>query len=351
MREGRPRRQYRSPAPTGPLPPPCRTRPPRLRRPRHPDSRPRQHTTRPGSRQRSGNSSENSSDSLVALVDHARAERPGLDEVERNVLGDRRQERRAAADEDRVAKDAQLVDEAELDRCRGEAGAADLDVLVGRVERRGDLFGEWRLGQAGVALNAVERAAEDDLRERAPGVGERGRVLVVLQRRIRLPREHRLVEPAAQQAAPELADLLEVEAKLLVARDAPSERAVAVGDEAVHRDAHRVDQHGLGSTPRRLADRRRALRDETAASPTLSMGIASSCMSAPPCSGCLLEGLYGRRTPLPPSIRLSPWGVRIAGRFLASAVLRAGRALRGYWRGLSWPYRGGVLQGSGTFLM
>src|SRR5215208_3190727 len=64
------------------------------------------------------------------------------------------------------------------------------------------------------------------------------------------------------------------------------------------------------------------------------MGIASSCMTAPPCSGCLPEGLYGRRTPLPPSIRLSPWGVRIAGRFLASAVLRSGRALRGYWRGL-----------------
>jgi hypothetical protein len=77
------------------------------------------------------------------------------------------------------------------------------------------------------------------------------------------------------------------------------------------------------------------LSDETAASPTLSMGIASSCMTAPPCSGCLPEGLYGRRTPLPPSIRLSPWGVRIAGRFLASAVLRSGRALRGYWRGLA----------------
>src|SRR5918993_2320471 len=62
----------------------------------------------------------------VALVDHARAERPGLDQVERDVFGDRRQERRAAADEDRIAKDAQLVYEAELDRRRGEAGAADL---------------------------------------------------------------------------------------------------------------------------------------------------------------------------------------------------------------------------------
>src|SRR3954469_17618935 len=85
----------------------------------------------------------------VALVDHARAERPGLDQVQRNVFGDRRQERRAAPDKHRVAEDAQLVDEPELDRSRGQAGAADLDVLIGRTERRGDLFGEWRLSEAG----------------------------------------------------------------------------------------------------------------------------------------------------------------------------------------------------------
>jgi hypothetical protein len=64
------------------------------------------------------------------------------------------------------------------------------------------------------------------------------------------------------------------------------------------------------------------LSEETAASSALSMGIASSCMTAPPCSGCPPRGLYGRRTPLPPSIRLSPWSVRIAERFLASGVLR-----------------------------
>jgi hypothetical protein len=75
------------------------------------------------------------------------------------------------------------------------------------------------------------------------------------------------------------------------------------------------------------------LSDETASS-ALSMGITSSCMTAPPCPGCPPRGLYGQRTPLPPSIRLSAWGVRIAERFLDSAVLRSGRALRGYWRGL-----------------
>jgi hypothetical protein len=57
------------------------------------------------------------------------------------VFGDRRRERRAATDDDRIAEHAQLVDEAELDSRRGRAGAADRDVLVGRVERRGGLLG------------------------------------------------------------------------------------------------------------------------------------------------------------------------------------------------------------------
>src|SRR5919109_1096232 len=95
-----------------------------------------------------------------------------------------------------------------------------------------------RLGEPGVALDAVERAAEDDLRDRAPDVGERAPELVVAQRRIRLPHQHRLVQPAAAQIAAELADLREVETKLLLARGRPLERALAVGDKAVHRDAH-----------------------------------------------------------------------------------------------------------------
>src|ERR687894_526718 len=120
----------------------------------------------------------------VALVDHARAERPGLDQVQPDVFGDRRQERRAATDDDRIAEDAQLVDEAELDRRRRQAGAADRDVLVGRVERGGGLLGHRRLGEPGVALDAVERAAEYDLRYGGPGVGERGPGLVVAEGRI-----------------------------------------------------------------------------------------------------------------------------------------------------------------------
>jgi hypothetical protein len=73
----------------------------------------------------------------------------------------------------------QLGDKAELDRCRGQAGTADRDVLVGRVERRSGLLGHRRVSEPVVALDAVERAAEDDLRDRAPGVGERGPQLVV----------------------------------------------------------------------------------------------------------------------------------------------------------------------------
>src|SRR5215212_4798397 len=119
----------------------------------------------------------------VALVDHARAERPGLDQVQRDVFGDRRQERRAATDDNRIAEHAQLIDQAALDR----------------------LLGQGRLGQPGVALDAVKRAAEDDLRDRAPDVGERGPELVVAQRRIRVPHQHRLVQPAAAQIAAELA--------------------------------------------------------------------------------------------------------------------------------------------------
>src|SRR5262249_23501619 len=75
-----------------------------------------------------------------------------------------------------------------------------------------------------------------------PGVGEGGVELGAAHRRVRLPDEHRLVELAAAEEGAELADLLEVEAKQLFVGDRPLEVAVAVGDEAVHRDAHRVDQ-------------------------------------------------------------------------------------------------------------
>jgi hypothetical protein len=44
-----------------------------------------------------------------------------------------------------------------------------------------------------------------------------------------------------------------MEAKQLLVRDGPPEPALAVGDEAVHRNAHRVDQQGfeVGASERR----------------------------------------------------------------------------------------------------
>jgi hypothetical protein len=70
-----------------------------------------------------------------------------------------------------------------------------------------------------------ERTAEDDLRDRAPDLGERGPELVVAKRRIRLPHQHRLVKPAAAQIATKLAHLRKVETKQLLARGRPPERA------------------------------------------------------------------------------------------------------------------------------
>src|SRR4051794_39946998 len=87
-----------------------------------------------------------------------------------------------------------------------------------------------------------------NLRDRAPDIGERGPGLVLAQRRVRLPDQHHLVEPAAAQIAAELAHQRSVEPEQLLARGRPLERALAVGDEAVHRDAHRVDQHGFKSS-------------------------------------------------------------------------------------------------------
>ena len=88
-----------------------------------------------------------------------------------------------------------------------------------------------------MSLDAVERTTEDDLRDRAPDVGERGPGLAVAQRRIGLPHQHRLVEPAAEEIRAELAYLREVKAELLVARaphaNAPSRSAMKPSTETL----------------------------------------------------------------------------------------------------------------------
>jgi hypothetical protein len=59
------------------------------------------------------------------------------------------------------------------------------------------------------------------------------------------PTPQGLVQPAAAQKAAELACLRDVETKLLLVRVRPPDPALPVGDNAVHRNAHRVDQHGF----------------------------------------------------------------------------------------------------------
>src|ERR1700712_2291010 len=202
-------------------------------------------SVRRGADDSDGRVQSDSSHAPVALVDHPRSERPGLDQLQPDVFGNRRQVGRAAADDHRMAEYAQLVDESELERLRGQAGTADRDVTVCRVERYSDLLGHRPLGEPGVTRNAVECAAEDDLRDAAPDVGELDPERVGAYGRIRLPRQHGLVQPAAAEIAAEPAYLRGVKTKLLLVRNRPRKAARAVVDEAVHRDAYRVDQHGF----------------------------------------------------------------------------------------------------------
>jgi hypothetical protein len=67
------------------------------------------------------------------------------------------------ADDDRIAEHAQLVDEAEPDRCCGQAGAADRDVLAGRVERRSDLLGQPAAQQIAAELQGHKQSKSVNL--------------------------------------------------------------------------------------------------------------------------------------------------------------------------------------------
>jgi len=69
--------------------------------------------------------------------------------------------------------------------------------------------------------------------------------LVVAHRRIRLPHQHRLVEACGRTDSRRARRPARCGSETVLARGLPPERALAVGDKAVHRDAHRVDQHGF----------------------------------------------------------------------------------------------------------
>ena len=84
------------------------------------------------------------------------------------------------------------------------------------------------------------------------------------------------VADAAAEKAPQLACLHDVKSKLLLVGDAPPECALAVGDKAVHRDAHRIDQHGfrLSSQSGRRSSVMRSIR-------TLRIGLSFVSQWAP----------------------------------------------------------------------
>ena len=86
----------------------------------------------------------------VAQVDDARAERPRLGQLEVDPLLQRREEPRAAAEHDRADEEPVLVDQAQLGEGRGQAGAADRQVLARLLLQLGDL-----LGDAAVASRAL----------------------------------------------------------------------------------------------------------------------------------------------------------------------------------------------------
>src|SRR4029453_16943021 len=95
-----------------------------------------------------------------------------------------------------------------------------------------------------------------------------------------------LVEPAAAQIAAELAYQRGVETKQLLAGGRPPKRALAVGDKAVHRDAHRVDQHAFNGSLGRCSitsasPSRTSRRPSASIAPSWASWVSSPAMRTP----------------------------------------------------------------------
>ena len=138
----------------------------------------------------------------VADVNDARAERPGLDQLQVDPLVQGREVGRAPAQDDRTDEEPVLVDEAQLDEGGGQAGAADGQVISRFLLQPGDLFGGVVPDQPGIALDLLEGLREHDLRRLLPDAGELE--LIVRGRRLlfgRLPVAHHLVQPPSVEIA------------------------------------------------------------------------------------------------------------------------------------------------------
>jgi hypothetical protein len=135
---------------------------------------------------------------------------------------------------------------------RGERGRA----RTSRKRRRQAQSGIRRPGYP-YGTTELRVTIPDDVAERlASEAAERGTSAEDLARRRRTRPRARCrasKDPSPTEAwsrtacgptdAAELAYLRDVETEQLLARDRPPKRTLAVGDKAVHRDAHRVDQH------------------------------------------------------------------------------------------------------------
>jgi antirestriction protein ArdC len=141
---------------------------------------------------------------FVTEVDDFRSEGPRLNQLQRKTLGEGRKERRSSPRHGRVDEETEIVDQPESHRLRRQAGSADGHVFARPLLQLRNLFGDTGARQPGITNNVVERLREHHFRERFPDVGELERVIGRSRVLVRgFPVHHRLVQPAAEEMAPE----------------------------------------------------------------------------------------------------------------------------------------------------
>src|SRR3954468_13052146 len=148
----------------------------------------------------------------VAQVDDARVEGARLEQLEVDLLVERREERRAAAHQDGMDEQLELVDEPEPGVAPRERGAADADDAVRLLPHPRELLREALGREPRVALDLRQGAREHDLGQRLPQLREVALDLAGVRILIGgLPVAHRLVEVPAEEMRALLPDAVVVE--------------------------------------------------------------------------------------------------------------------------------------------